>query len=156
MLCAKEDWTIRRNCMGDRDFLEFKIGFGWISYISHHPWITYTIPLLESTRSRCISAMGLLPDTENCGVVHAPGIPGMFSHHWLQKIPLISDPGIHHDKGVTHVQLCMSGSLSRGGGDNVPGIAGACATRNFTYLARGPWYTTQLEFIFPGTICIYI
>ena len=31
----------------------------------------------------------------------------------------------------------MSGSLSRGGGENVPGIPGACATRNFTYLARG-------------------
>ena len=22
---------------------------------------------------------------------------------------------------------------------NVPGIPGACATRNFTYLVRGPW-----------------
>ena len=33
----------------------------------------------------------------------------------------------------------MSGSLTRGGGENVPGIPGACATRNFTYLVRGPW-----------------
>ena len=33
----------------------------------------------------------------------------------------------------------MSGSLTNGGGENVPGIPGACATRNFTYLARGPW-----------------
>ena len=29
--------------------------------------------------------------------------------------------------------------LTRGGGENVPGIPGACATRKFTYLARGPW-----------------
>ena len=24
-------------------------------------------------------------------------------------------------------------------GKNVPGIPGACTTRNFTYLAKGPW-----------------
>ena len=30
----------------------------------------------------------------------------------------------------------MSGSLIHGGGENIPG---ACAARNFTYLARGPW-----------------
>ena len=34
---------------------------------------------------------------------------------------------------VTHVPWCMSGSLTR-----VPGIQGACAAHNFTYLARGP------------------
>ena len=34
-----------------------------------------------------------------------------------------------------HVPWCMSGSLTCGGGENVPG---ACATRNFTYLSRGP------------------
>ena len=32
----------------------------------------------------------------------------------------------------------MSGSLIRGGGENFPGIPGACATRNFIYLARSP------------------
>ena len=31
----------------------------------------------------------------------------------------------------------MSGSLTGGGGENVPSIPAACATRNFTYLARG-------------------
>ena len=29
-------------------------------------------------------------------------------------------------------------SFKVGGGENVPGIPGACATRNFTHLARGP------------------
>ena len=47
---------------------------------------------------------------------------------------------------VTHVTWCMSGSLSRDDGENVPGIPGACATRNFTYLAGGPW-----PFIISGT-----
>ena len=32
----------------------------------------------------------------------------------------------------------MSGSLTRGGEENVPGIPDACATRNFTYTSRGP------------------
>ena len=40
---------------------------------------------------------------------------------------------------VTHVPWRMSGSLTLGGKGNVPGIPGARTTRNFTYLARGPW-----------------
>ena len=46
---------------------------------------------------------------------------------------------MHHGTCVTHVVWCMSGSLTRVGGENIPGILGACATRNFTYLSRGPW-----------------
>ena len=57
----------------------------------------------------------------------------------FQRKPLVSDPGMHHGTCDTHVPWCMSGSLNRGGGENVPGIPGACATRNFTYLERGPW-----------------
>ena len=57
--------------------------------------------------------------------------------------PRVSDPDMHHDMCVTHVPWCMPGSLTcdflwfrwRG---NVPGMPGACATRNFMYLARGP------------------
>ena len=46
--------------------------------------------------------------------------------------PLVSD----HSTCVTHVPWCKSGSLTRGGGEKVPG---AGAARNFTYLIRGPW-----------------
>ena len=52
----------------------------------------------------------------------------------LQRKPLVSDPGMNHGTCVTHVPRYMSGSIMRGG-ENVPG---ACATHNFTYLARGP------------------
>ena len=55
-----------------------------------------------------------------------------FPRHRLQRKPLVSDQGTC----VTAVPGCMSGSLTRGGRENVPG---ACATRNFTHLARGPW-----------------
>ena len=51
----------------------------------------------------------------------------VFPRRRLQKKPLVSDPGMHHGTCVTHVPWCMSGSLTRGGGENVPGIPGACA-----------------------------
>ena len=46
-------------------------------------------------------------------VANAPGMPGMFPRHRLQRKPLVSDPGMHHDTCVTHVPWCMSGSLTR-------------------------------------------
>ena len=61
-----------------------------------------------------------------------------FPRHRLQRKPRVSDPDMHHDTCGMHVPWCMSGSLTRGGGENVPGIPGACAIRNFTYLVRGP------------------
>ena len=63
-----------------------------------------------------------------------------FPRHQLQRKPLVSDPGMHHGTCVTHVPWSMSGSLTHGGRENGPGIPGACATSNFTYLVRGPWY----------------
>ena len=60
-----------------------------------------------------------------------------FPRHRLLRKPLVSDPGMHHGTCVTHVTWCMSGSPTRGGGENVPGIPGACATRNIAYLVRG-------------------
>ena len=81
-------------------------------------------------------------------VAHAPGMPGTFSPPPTSKEPLVSDPGMHHGTCVTHVPRLMSGSLTRGGGENVPGIPGACATHNFTYLVRGPWNEEPLLFCY--------
>ena len=61
-----------------------------------------------------------------------------FTRSRLQSTSLFSDPGMHHGMCVTHVSWCMSGSPIHGGGENVPGIPDACATRDLTYLARGP------------------
>ena len=74
-------------------------------------------------------------------VAHAPGMPGTFS-----PPPRVSDPDMHHGTCVTHVPWCMPGLLTSifllksVAGENVPGIPGACATCNFTYLVRGPCY----------------
>ena len=51
-----------------------------------------------------------------------------FPRHRLERKPLVSDPRMHHDTCVTHMPWRMSGSLTRGGGENVPGIPGVCTT----------------------------
>ena len=72
-------------------------------------------------------------------VAHAPGMPGTFS-----PPPWISDPNMHHGTCAIHVPWYMPGLLTSGSlwsqwWGNVTGIPGACATRNFTNLVRGPW-----------------
>ena len=71
-------------------------------------------------------------------VVYVPGCRKRFPCHWFKRKPPVSDPDIQHGTCVTHVPWCISGSLTRGGVENVPGILGACTTRNFTYLTKGP------------------
>ena len=81
--------------------------------------------------------MGFLPDTQNCGLRMRWECQEHFPRHWLQRKPLVSDPGMHHGTCVTHVPWCMSGSPTHGGGENFSDIPDACATRNYAYLARG-------------------
>ena len=76
---------------------------------------------------------------KNCGLRMRREYRESFPHHRLQRKLLVSDPGMHHVTWVTLVPWFMSASLSCGGGENDPGIPGACATHNFTYLVRGPW-----------------
>ena len=83
--------------------------------------------------------MGLLPDKQICRLRMRWEGRERFPRHQIQRKPVFSDPGMHHGTCVTHVPWCMSGSLTGGSGENVPSIPGACATRNFTYLVRGPW-----------------
>ena len=89
--------------------------------------------------------MGLLPDTLNCRLP--------MRRECRERLPAsgVSDPKMHHDTCVTHVPWCMSGSLTIGffwspWRENVPGIPGACATRDFTYLVWGPWRSEMLLF----------
>ena len=82
------------------------------------------------------SSVGLLPDTHNGGLRMPRDCRERFPCHQLQRKPPVSDPGMHHGTCVTHVLWCMSRSLTRGGGENIPG---ACATCNFMYLVKSPW-----------------
>ena len=61
------------------------------------------------------------------GCACARNAGNVFPRRRFQRKPLVSDPGMHHGTCVTHVPWCMSGSLTCGDGENVPGIPGACA-----------------------------
>ena len=56
--------------------------------------------------------MGLLPDTQNCGLRMRRECRERFPRHRLQRKPIGSDPGMHHGTCVTHMPWCMSGSLN--------------------------------------------
>ena len=67
-------------------------------------------------------------------------MPGRFPHHRLKK-DTASQRSRHASRHVRHACTVMDVGIAnpqwRG---NVPGIPGACATRNFTYLVRGPYW----------------
>ena len=73
----------------------------------------------------------------------------VFPRRQFQRKLLVSDPGMHHGTCVTHVPWCMSGSLTCGDGEIVPGIPGACAPAilRIWQVAHGrcplyAWYST--------------
>ena len=86
-------------------------------------WSLYYLRYLLQKHSMC-----LLPDTMRmCRECRE-----RYPRHRLHRKPLVSDPSMHHDTRVTRLPWCMSGSLTRDGGENVAGIPGACTTRNVT------------------------
>ena len=62
----------------------------------------------------------------SCQILKIAGCAGnarnVFPITELQRKLLISDLGMHHGTWATHVAWCMSGSLTRSGTENVPGI----------------------------------
>ena len=96
-------------------------------YMSFHSWAITSIiasmklwdVITHSWASCQIRKIVGCPCAGNAGIV--------FPRRRLQRKLLVSDPGMHHGTCVTHVPWCMSGSLTRGGEENVPGIPGACA-----------------------------
>ena len=84
---------------GYPNFVRLKLAESWASYQIH--------------KIACCACAGNAGNVFPCGR--------------LQTKPLNSDLGMHHGTYVTHVSWCMPGSLTRGGGENVPGIPGACA-----------------------------
>ena len=79
------------------------------------------------------------------GCACAGNAGNVFPRRRFQKKPLVNDPEMHHDTCVTHVPWCMSGSLTCGDGENVPGIPGACAPAilRIWQEAHGKWTTSS-------------
>ena len=61
------------------------------------------------------------------GCACAGNAGNVFPRCRFQRKPQVSDSGMHHGTCVTHVPWCMSGSLTCGDGESVPGIPTACA-----------------------------
>ena len=92
------------------------------------------------------------------GCACAGNAGNVFPCRRFQRKPLVSDPGMHHDTCVTHVPWCMSGSLTCGDGENVPGIPSACAPailriwqeaheKKNTQSWHQSWYTASRRFM---------
>ena len=75
------------------------------------------------------------------GCACAGNAGNVFPRRRFQRKLLVSDPGMHHGTCVTHVPWCMSGSLTCGDGENVPGIPGACAPAILRIWQDAHWVT---------------
>ena len=134
MCCMKYGWQKIKTIACLEQITTWKM---WISIVYFK-----RIPVLDVLSISSVTALRRIPPLDRyvkLRIAHAPGMSGTFS-----PPPRVSDPGMHHGTCVTHVPWCMPGSQTSGflwrrWRGNVPGIPGACATRNFTYLARGPW-----------------
>ena len=77
------------------------------------------------------------------GCACAGNAGNVFPCRRFQRKPLVSDPGMHHGTCVTHVPWCMSGSLTCGDRENVPGIPGACAPAILRIWQEAHWRKQQ-------------
>ena len=73
---------------------------------------------LRLVRIHAWPAIDLLPDTQTGGLCMRQECRERFPRLPLQRQLLVSDPGMHH--GTCHTPWCMSGSLTRGGGEILP------------------------------------
>ena len=137
----------------------FEIQFFWTSHwkgrIDNKPtlchwmsWLHYGIDsLYEPMMGWIADAWASCQIRKITGCACTGNAGNVFPRGRLQRKLLVSDPDMHHGTCVTHVPWCMLGSLNRGGGENVPGIPGACETHNITYLARGPCMHTPSRWV---------
>ena len=86
-----------------------------------------------------LSTMGLFPDTKTCGLRMHRECQEHFPHHRGLAIPTCITARASRTCRDAYRDLWLAVSFEVGGGENVPGILGACATRKFTHLVRGPW-----------------
>ena len=92
--------------------------------------VSRRIPLITLAPIKCVNRRVLWASYQIrkiAGCACAGNAGNVFPRRRFQRKPLVSDPGMHHGTCVTHVPWCMSGSLTCGDGENVPGIPGACA-----------------------------
>ena len=104
-------------------------------------------------------SMGLLPDTQNRGLHMRRECRERFRRQRGLAIPTCITARASRTCRDACRDRYLAVSFEVGGRENVPGIPGVCATRNFSYLVRGPWnnlprhepYCSQTS---DGNVCI--
>ena len=82
----------------------------------HHLLLPLLVAPVVAVVEDVFVVMGLLPDTQNCGLRMRQECRERFPRHRLQRKPRVSDPDMHHGTCLTHVPWCMSGSPTCYGG----------------------------------------
>ena len=143
-----------------------QINYGMWSYLGRHACFFHDAmhvfsrhngPLNRAwswTGKSCDSSHGGTTEEGNCHYLlrcptvrsgNCAGNAGnVFPRRRFQRIPLVSDPGMHHGTCVTHVPWCMSGSLACSERGKRSRHSRRMRTRNFAYLARGSCMFLQL------------
>ena len=110
--------------------ITFAIYFCSTHYCVQKPYLMKIITLLANNGihgSPCMLSWASCLIRKIVGCACTGNAGKVFPRRRLQRKPLVSDPCVHHGTCVTHVPWCMSGSLARRTGVNVPSIPGACA-----------------------------
>ena len=89
--------------------------------------------------SLCNFYMGLLPDTQNCGLCMRRQCRERFPRHRGLAIQTCITARAWRTGHDAWRDRYLKFTFEVGGVENFPGIPAACATRNFAYLVRGPW-----------------
>ena len=107
-------------------------------------WENWANTMAVDALPRCF-VMGLLPNTQNCGCACARNAGNVFpataGKQFRQATRHVRDARAVMHAGIVNSRF----PLNLASGENVPGIPGACATRNFTYLVRGPCLQHHLK-----------
>ena len=97
-----------------------------------------SVCIIHEMRYVMCKSMGLLPDPYNCGLRMRWECRERFPTTDLKESARVSDPGMHHGTCVMHVPWCMSGSLTSGGGKNVPGSSRRMRNPQFYVSGKRP------------------
>ena len=109
-----------------------------------------TVITKAESRNYTGTAHGPLTRYVKLRVAHAPGMPGTFSPPPTSK-ETASLRSRHASRHVRDARAMMHvGIANPRWGENDPGIPGACAARNFTFLVRGPWDVRSKCALFDG------
>ena len=148
MLYHLAAWNVRQILQNVRQFASIFIKklIECLTFVRQEKYCSTNIIIISQLEAKAENLYSLMWAScqirKIAGCACAENAGNVFSRHRLQRKLLVSDPGMHHGSCVTHVPWCMSGSLTRGDGENVPGIPDACAFHSVTYLVRGPWILT--------------